>query len=383
MPSLRVLFAIGFRPFFLGAALFAAVWMPAWILLLNGRGLGSPALPGVTWHAHEMLWGYSVAVIAGFLLTAVRNWTKHPTASGYGLAALVGLWVAARGVATFGSALPFWTLPALEGVFLLGLAGAIAVPLWRAKSTRNAAFPFILVGLAGLDCALHAGRPAQTMLALDLITLVMVIIGGRVVPLFTRNALKEAGVKRSWIRDVTAISSVAAVIGLDVAANAGLPMGQLPFWAAGFAGLANVARMVGWRTWATRTTPLLWVLHLGYAWVALGLVAKGLGGLGIIAPTVGVHMLTVGGIGTLTIGMMSRVALGHTGRKLKAPQSAVISFILITLATLVRVGGALAPPAWLLTSWTVAGSLFSAAFVVFLLGYVPVLTLPRVDGKPG
>lgn len=387
-PIPAALLARGFRPFFLAAALLAALAIPAWgVLLAAGAAPPGPFAP-VAWHAHEMIFGYAVAVMAGFLLTAVRNWTGVDTPSGGPLAALVALWVAGRGALLLGDLLPAWLVAIVDASFLPVLAAVLASPLARTRSLRNAPFPIVLALLACANVGMHlhalgwdlVDDRAAYRFALDLVLLVMVLIGGRVTPMFTANALPGVRVRRSAAVDRAAVVLVLAVLVLRVAGAPGAWVGATAL----AAGIANGARLAGWRPLATRAVPILWILHLGYGWIVAALVLEGLALT--VAPRLGsaaVHALTTGGIGALTLGMMSRVALGHTGRALVAAPATVLAYVLVNVAALVRVVPALALPAAWLPSLVLSSLLWSVGFGVYALSCWPVLTRPRVDGAPG
>ena len=348
----------GFRPFFLLGAVWAATAILAWMLVL--AGLAPARAP--QWHGHEMLSGFTLAVVAGFLLTAVRNWTGRITARGPALAFLAGLWISARIAALVA---PRIAGP-LDVLFLAGLLVAIARPILGTRNLRNAPF-LVVVGLwTALDVAFHVDASlASWALArqLDLVAFLMVVITGRVVPGFTANALPGADVVRSPRVDAAAVVATAGTV----------------VWAplACIAGVLVLVRARGWRSVATRSSPILWVLHLGNLWLAVGLFLRGLGALSVVPPTLGTHALTAGAIGTLTLGMMTRVSLGHTGRPLATPRISVVGYGLVTLAAILRSVAAVAPSP---TLWVAAAVAFAAAYVAFLIDYAPILVAPRADG---
>ena len=348
----------GFRPFFLLAALWAPTAILSWALVLAG------VVPARTpqWHGHEMLSGFTLAVVAGFLLTAVRNWTGQVTVRGPALALLAALWLAAR-IAAF-------VAPQIEGpldvLFLVGLLVAIARPIVGTRNLRNAPFLVVIAAWTALDVVFHVDASlASRALAhqLDLVAFLMVVITGRVVPGFTANALPGTDVVRSPRVDAAA-----------VLATAGAAM-----WSplACVAGVLVLVRARGWRSAATRSAPILWVLHLGNLWLAIGLFLRGLGALAVVPPTLGTHALTAGAIGTLTLGMMTRVSLGHTGRRLVTPRASVVGYALVTVAAILRSVAALVPSVIL---WVAAAGAFAAAFMAFLMDYAPILVAPRADG---
>ncbi len=380
---------LGFRPFYLCAGILAALWIPSWLMLLRGVWPAPTYLDPVSWHAHEMIYGFAVAVMAGFLLTAVRNWTGRPTPTGAPLAALVLLWVAGRMAMLLGAGLPAWLVAALDGAFLPALAAVLWVPLWRTRNRRNMAFVGVLLALAAANLWVHlaaagvaggSGTRQALRLALDLILLVMVIIGGRVIPTFTANALPRARIRTSPLLDRLAPLSVLALL----AAHALAAPGVLAAAAAALAAVANGLRMIGWAPLSTRRSPILWILHAGYAWIvlSLSLEALALAGFPTLQP-LSVHALTVGAIGSLTLGMMTRSALGHTGRALAADRATALAYVCVNLAAVARALVPMAFPGLYLAMLDASGALWSVAFAAFLIAFWPVLTRPRIDGKPG
>lgn len=375
--------ALGFRPFFLLAALLAVASVPAWLAVYTGRLTLPARLWPAGWHGHEMVFGFAVAVVAGFLLTAVRNWTSLPTPSGARLAGLVALWMLGRVAVLFDGPLPPAVAAAMDLAFLPALIVAIAVPIVKARNWRNLGFVPLLSALVGANVLFHFGSPTWSAravrLAIDIILMVIVIVGGRVIPTFTANALGVTA-RRSVLLDWGSLSAMGLVTLLGLVPGQERPAGV----AALATGVLNGARMLGWHGWATRRSPILWVLHVGYGWLAVGLVLRG---VAAFVPrwnqTAPLHALTVGAMGTLILGMTSRVSLGHTGRALVVRPAIAVAFGLLTLGAAVRVLGPLLWPEETLLELIVSGALWSAAFGVFTVVYLPILASPRVDGKPG
>ncbi len=373
------LFQTGFRPFFLLAAVFGAFAMAAWLALLGGAlGAGPRGLVGTEWHAHEMIFGFGGAVLAGFFLTATPAWTSRPKVSGAPLAALSLLWCLGRvGAWVGGSASMFVDL-----AFLPLLAVLVAVPVVRARRWRNAGFPPLLLAMAVANGALWLGlgsTRSATTLALDAVAAIIVVFGGRVVPMFTRNATGAAVTVDVRAGQVCA----ASVSGLVVVDLVGLAWPAQ--WVAGAiavaGGLATLWRMRAWGQSATLRRPLLWVMHLGYALTALGLVARGAAALTESVPwSAAIHLLALGSVGTMMLAMMARVALGHSGRPLVASPVTGAAFAVMGLAVVARVSAGLWPGSTLLHS---SGALFIAGMVLYLAVYLPILTQPRADGKAG
>lgn len=377
--------ALGFRPFFLLAALLVAVWLPLWLGIHLG-GLGPPLVldPG-SWHAHELLFGFAGAVLAGFLLTAARNWTQGEVPTGRSLMALVLLWALGRLLMLLGGDLPLPGVAVVVSAFLPAVAVSLMRTLVKAKNRRNYAFPILLLVMAAFEVALFAldapDRRALLRASLDVVVVFLVVMGGRVIPFFTRNALKGATVSTpGWLAWGATISTALLV-------PAGLLFAETPLVPAVMAlgaGALNLARLAGWASLATRHNALLWVLHLGYLWVGLGLLLRG---LSVWVPELGgpslAHSLAIGALGTLVIGMMARVALGHTGRPLVAPRLMVPAFVLPTVAAVLRVGLPVVSPDLYTVAMTSSGVVMSLAFLLYAVVYWPILTRPRVDGAPG
>ncbi len=381
------LFAKGFRPFFLMAALSAAMMVPLWLLVLAGIVQPASHFDPVSWHAHEMVFGFSTAVIAGFLLTAVGNWTQRETATGLPLAGLCVLWLLGR-VAMFSSFFRPGLVAVLDLAFLPALAIVLARPLLLANNRRNFVMLVVLGALFATNIMTHLGalgvapgwERRGVLVAVDIVVVLMLIIAGRVVPMFTRNATK-----REWIRSLPALDALAvammAVLTLVDAFATPAPL-VLAILSGVTAALA-AGRAAHWGSRHTLSEPLLWILHGAYFWIPIGLALRALGAaLGGVYPLMATHAITAGAIGGLTLGMMARVSLGHTGRALKAPRAVAIAFGMILLGAAVRVAAPLAP-AHYLGSLTVAGTLWAAAFAVYALAYAKILVSPRVDGRAG
>ena len=381
------LFALGFRPFFLMAGIFAVILMALWAgAFVTNRPLTT--YYGMTgWHSHEMIFGYACAVIAGFLLTAVRNWTGMETAKGPPLAGLSALWLAGRIMPFFPGGLPPWLIALVDLLFLPALALSLAIPLVRGGQKRNLFFIPLLGAFALADLLVHlelfgfayGSARAGNFLALDLIILLIVIMGGRVIPFFTERALSGVSPRRwQWI-EWSSIASVIAFMLAELFLPGSIPAGVM----AGLAAASNGLRLAGWYTKRFWAVPLLWVLHLGYAWVVVGFCLKTLAVLDLVPPQLTLHAFTVGGIGVLTLGMMARVSLGHTGRPLKAAGPVAFAFALINLAAVLRGIVPIIFPYWLLQLAALSGGLWILSFLIFVVIYTPILISPRVDGLPG
>jgi len=373
-------FSAGFRPFFLLGAVWAAIAVPVWLAAYVHGYVLPGSLPAMTWHAHEMIYGYALAAVTGFLLTAIPNWTGRLPIRGLPLAALATLWLAGR-IALLTSA---WIGPQLAAAidlsFLVVLIATVAREVTAAKSFHNLPVLAILgLLLAGnVLVHLHALDIAYTSALgnrIGVATLVVLIslIGGRIIPSFTRNWL---------VKNRPEIAVPAPHDGLDTACLlvvvaalvtwVALPATSVANALAIAGGVAAAIRLSRWRGIATAREPLLFVLHAGYAWVAIGLFLLGLNGFfGWAPPGAPLHALTVGAIGTMTLAVMTRASLGHSGRALRAGGGTITIYVLITLAALLRLS---APFTFNVAEFTAfAGLAWSAAFGLFAIFYSPVL----------
>ncbi len=390
MPRLRAyegpaLLSYGFRPFFLLAALQAGLTVLVWLPFVTGHLTVPTAFAPVDWHIHEMLFGYQAAAIGGFLLTAIPNWTGRLPVQGRPLLVLVLAWLAGR-IAVSASALIGWRLAmAIDALFLLLLAGAAAREIVAGRNWRNLKV-VVLVGLllaANLAFHLEAGLTGSAdvarRFAIAVILMLVVLIAGRIVPSFTRNWLAQRGDGRmpvpfgSYDKIVLAGSAIALLSWVAVPDTAATGVALL--LAAGLH-LFRLARWAGDRSWRN---PLLVILHIAYLFVPAGFALTALASLGGVAPGAGIHAWTAGAFGTMTLAVMSRASLGHTGRALVATGATQACYVLIVIGSVARICSALGHgPAMLLH---VAGLSWSLAFLVFALAYWQVLTGARLAPK--
>ena len=377
------LFALGFRPFYLLAGLFSAVSVLLWVTQFSGW-LPAAYLQGPLWHGHELLFGYAMAVIAGFLLTAVRVWTGQPTPTGAPLMALAGLWVLGRVLVLTPLDV---AAAAANALFPVALAAAIAVPLARARNARNYFFVGLLVLIGALNLLLHLawqGRLALPprlglALGLDVVLFIMAVMAGRVIPMFTNNGIPGAGATRHPLVEKASLGSVLLLFTVDLLHLQPEVIAAVALAAA----IAHGVRLHLWRPWRTLSTPLVWILHAAYAWIVVYFLLRAPAQMGWINPSFATHALTVGAIGGLTLGMMVRTSRGHTARPLAADRFELTCFLLVQVASAIRVFGGMVRPDWYLASVQLSGILWFAAFGLFVVRYWPVLTRPRLDGKPG
>lgn len=381
------LFAMGFRAFFALAGLSALALIAVWNSLFNGSLHIDNYYPAINWHAHEMLLGYSAAVIAGFLLTAVRNWTNTPTTTPDQLASLCFLWVYGRVLPFYSDLVPDVLIAATDLAFLPVLVYFVSRPLLKTANYKNLIFTALLLLMAVGNGLIHAeilGLTEATAnlgltIVLAIIVMMILVIAGRVFPFFTERGLSGVVCIRNQGLDM---ASVVVSLGVFVLLMLNVSGLLLTIFAV-LAVVLNIMRVSAWYDSRIWFVPLLWVLYVGYGWLILGFGLIALSAYAIVLPSLALHAFTVGGIGILTLGMMARVALGHTGRALKASNVMAIAFVLINLAALFRVLIPVLLPAWFGSFVVVSTYCWLAAFSLFAFYYAPILSTPRVDGQPG
>jgi uncharacterized protein involved in response to NO len=377
------LWNLGFRPFYLLAAFFSASSMLLWVAQFSGY-LAFSYLQGSVWHAHEMLFGFTIAVIAGFLLTAVRAWTNQPTPSGLPLMALAALWIAGRVLVLTPFAM---TATLVNAAFPTAVAIAIGIPLLRSHNVRNYFFVGLLALMSILILAMHLASQGAIQfssrlslrLALDLVLFIMSVMGGRVIPMFTNNGIPGTDATRDPLVEKLALGSVILLFASDLLQFPHIIVAVVAL----ICTLAHGVRLYLWRPWRTLAKPLVWILHAAYAWIVIHLALRGLSALGMLAESYAIHALTVGAIGGLTLGMMTRTARGHTGRLLVADRFELTMFLLIQAAAAVRVFGGIASPSLYISSIELSGLLWALAFGLYAFRYWHILMRPRLDGKLG
>lgn len=383
----HVLWALGFRPFFLVGAVYSALIVLGWAsFFTEWRILAWPQNP-VYWHAHEMIYGFATAIVAGFLLTATQNWTGIRGVHGRSLQILVFIWLLAR-VSVF---LPLPGMIWMAGIFSLLFYPMLLIflkPYLLNKSQRrNWIFSGLLVLLFTGELLFYleqfriSENTARLGLYLGVYILITMItvIGGRVIPFFTTKAIPSARVSTpKWLD----MASLVSVVGLGILH---LSLGQTAvfYWSCFAVFALHLARWWTWDFRASLSKPILWILYVGYGWMTLGFLLMGLGAMGRLPFTAALHALTAGAMGVMILGMISRVALGHTARPIQASRFMVLGYILINLSVLLRVFGPIVAEDLYLSSLLVSGILWSLAFILFCIEYIPLLLRPRLDGKPG
>lgn len=379
-PSWRAFFAMAFRPFYLLAAVQAGLFVLVWSFGIGG----TRALPGFLWHGHEMIWGYAGAIIVGFLLTAVATWTGQPPVRGATLAGLVVVWLLARIALLAAQDSALWG-GALSVLFFVSAAVLLAIPVLRTRNVRNYIVPILVLAFATANLVFHlavAGHVAlnprhMLHVGLLIVSTVIFFMGMRVIAFFTSRALQIPQVVNG-----RAVSFVAIGAPLAMALMIAIDAPLLPSVVLGLVGAAtNLVQLVRWWHPRVARNPLLWVLFAGYACTAMGVGLYPFAlALWPLLTSAAIHSIAVGGVGLLTLGMMSRTALGHTGRSLELPQPMSAAFWLVLAATGLRLVSTLpfAGAAWVLAA---SGVCFAAALALFVYRFGPWLIRPRADGQ--
>lgn len=378
---------LGFRPFFFGAALWSVVAMTLWMPIWQGHMALPTAFDPLAWHVHEMLFGYAAAVVAGFLLTAVPNWTGRLPIGGAPLAILVALWLAGRVAVLLSGVTGPAVAALLDLAFPVAFLAIVAREVLAGRNWRNLPMLLALAALLLANAVMHADVLGLVVadglgrrLGIATLALLIGLVGGRVIPSFTRNWLVKRGEKRTppgfdRFDRIVLLVTATALIGW-----VGWPdtmIGGALLVAAGLAGFARLAR---WRGQRTGAEPLVWSLHLGFAWLPVGLVLMGLAPLAGLPAAAGIHALGAGAIGAMTLAVMTRASLGHSGRPLAADRTTTAIYVLVNGAALLRVVAAFTDAAMpLMLSMSAAA--WVAAFALFALHYAPILVPRGSDGK--
>lgn len=384
-------FAYAFRTFFLAVAASALVFVPWWGAAVCCAVPLTGAWPGSLWHGHEMLHGFVVAAIAGFLLTAVPSWTGRRGFAGTPLVLLAAAWLLGRIAVAANAHLPSWLVAAADLAFLLLLAAVLAPPLVRERN-RNTPLLAVLTALWAGNLLFHVGigrgdtslASAALLATVNLVLVLVTVIGGRITPSFTATALRLRGdapvVRASKWMTPLAVGVMVLVAVVDLAAAGSRLAGATALVAA----VVQVARLAQWQGHRTRGEPLLWVLHLAYLCSPVGLLLKCLALLGLAGWAGGwLHVLTVGAIALMILGVMTRVSLGHTGRALVLPRGITTAYVLLACAAVVRAIGPTQAVIGYGETVAIAAALWAAAFGVFLWRYAAILWQPRPDGRSG
>jgi uncharacterized protein involved in response to NO len=385
------LMAYGFRPMFLGCGLLALLAIPAWIGIRATQVSPWGDMPLQLWHAHEMLFGFAIAAVAGFLSTAVPNWTGTRAVTGAWLLWLTLLWIGARILLALGPG-PTWGLAAaVELSVIQALLVLIAPPLFRTRNRNRilvAALAMLWAADATFMWAIGSGQvqiaSRALLVSLDLALLMVTIIGGRIIPSFTTNALRRQGIDAPIAATAWLEASLPVLMAVNAVLDAFAPAAKATAALAAVIAAMHAWRMAGWQGLRTRREPILWSMHLAYAWLPAGFALKALSlGAAWSPATFWLHALAVGAVASMVLAVASRVVLGHTGRTLEVSTPVAWAYGLLSLSAATRVALPHAGVVDYDTSLVVAAALWTTAFLIFAGVYAPMLVTPRPDGKPG
>jgi uncharacterized protein involved in response to NO len=374
-----VLFSVGFRPLFLIASVFAALAVPLWMLVWSGHILPSSPFSALDWHVHEMLFGYTSAVIAGFLFTAIPNWTGRMPTRGWPLMGLSALWLAGRLAVAVGIGFGPVVVLVVDSAFMAAIGAVVTIEIVAARNWGNlkVVAPVLVYLLANitfhLEAMLLGAADYGRRLGFAMVVTLIVLIGGRIIPSFTRNWL---------VRRLPQRGALPVPFGRFDVVSVGVTLGGLLAWVIWpvslqtgslllLAGVGQGVRMLRWRGWRVWASPLVLMLHMAFAFVPAGLVALGLAALDVWPAMVGLHLLGIGGFGGMTIAVMMRASLGHTGRALHAGPALTLAFACVAMAAVVRVAVAFSLGLW------IAATLWTVGFAIFAWRFAPVLSLPN------
>ncbi|QBL09716.1 NnrS family protein [Rheinheimera sp. D18] len=381
-----------FRPMFLFGAAFSAIAILLWVLALTGNIQLTPFRDVMFWHSHEMIFGFVSAIIVGFLLTAVQNWSGLRATHGKTLFVIVALWFSARLLLLFGAGLPLWLVAGVDLLFLPLSAVLLAIPLVKTGQKRNLFFIPVLLLITACNALMYIGvaynrydiQQLGSQNAVWLITLLMAIVGGRVLPMFTANGTQTKKAKAIiWVDRIalTSLWLIFALHFLNIATR--LPSLAISILFA-ISAIFTAIRCFRWKFWLTVKVPLLWSLHIAYWCIPIGLALYSARYAGVnISNSIALHTLTAGAMGSMILSMMARVSLGHSGRVLKPKAIMSLAFILVIIAAISRtVLIGFWPEQTMQWLWLAAIG-WVTAYTLYVIVYFPVLTTPRPDGRPG
>ncbi len=383
--------SLGFRPFYLLGATFAALLVPLWILHLAGLVSINGPLEGSSWHAHEMIFGYAVAVLTGFLFTAVKNWTGIMTPTGWKLAGLAGLWLLARILMMTG---PSLIATVVDLAFLPLMALGIALPIWKSGNRRNIVVVTLVMVLFLANCLFHADAwglididiEMAFITGLNIFGLFITLIAGRVMPMFINNSVPGAGAGRIRQVEMGAMIGMILIVIIDLLRNFFPALEESSLFGVAYAlflfavtGM-HLTRIIRWNSHKTLKNPILWIMPLSYLWLAVSVALKG---MHFVWPeidlVVSIHALSLGAIGGMMMGMMTRSALGHTGRAIHARWIETTCYWLIQIGVVLRIMSFFVSEDLYMTVLTLAALTWSSAFGLFAIAYWPILARPRAD----
>ncbi len=384
--SFAAIWDLGFRPFFLLAMIAAASLMIRWLWVFTSGSSAPSYFAPVFWHGHEMIYGFTAAIMIGFIYTASQSWTGTAGIRGGRLMFLAVLWLSARALMAI-PVLPHWVIAVVDLAFLPAAAVFLVPYLGRKEQRHNFIFLLLLSAMMVGNLLTHlsalgilSGYDRQGLgLGLHVAVLMIVVIGGRIIPMFSERAVPHYSKPDAKRIDQAALLSAA----LFAVSSFALPHSSTTGVVAAVAGGVNLWRWGRWLQRGIWRIPVLWILYVGYAWVVCGFILTALSILSSVPVSVATHAFTVGALGTMIVGMVSRVSLGHTGRPIVVTRLTIASYVLITLAAFVRVIGSALARDYSFATIMISGALWTVAFILLFIGYARILTTSRVDGQRG
>lgn len=384
MAASHPLFRGGFRPFFFGGAAWGIIALALWVCSMMGELTLPSAIDPLAWHRHEMLFGFVGAVVAGFLLTAVPNWTGRLPIAGWPLGALFAMWAAARLALLYSSIIGLWPAAALDVGFFVVLA-LLAAREVLAANNRNLPVVGLILLFGSANAvdylAVSGAIPAPDLgwqLATSIVVVLISVIGGRIIPSFTRNWMAKKGIKSGLPTqpgrfDIIVIGATALALLAWITGPAGMPIAVVLLAAAAL----QAVRLARWRGHRTFSDPLVAILHIGYCWIPIGLALLGLSLIDMVARSAAIHALTAGAMATMILAVMTRASLGHTARELKANWATTLIFLLVTVGAALRLTASLDFVDFTL-GIEAAALAWGGALLMFLIAYGPILWKPRL-----
>jgi uncharacterized protein involved in response to NO len=390
IPTHKPIWNLGFRPFYLAGALWAAIAIPIWVMQWQGVLTTKSHLTHSAWHMHEMIFGYAFAIIAGFLLTAVKVWTGRDVPTGRRLMLIFACWLAAR---VFYLTSFSWLGIVAESLFFALTAWGIAKPIWQSNNRQNLIFVWILVLAGLLNGVFHAALLGANstidyhlaaVIGLDVVSLVIVVVSGRVMPMFTRNGAPGTQPKSFPLLEKITLIAILLTLSSNIAGSYVPPNSSFTALPAAMTSMLLLIRWLLCSPFATWRNPILWSLHAALIWLPIGYFLRAYAAIDASIPaTLGIHALTIGVVGGLTLSMMTRTARGHTGHALLASPRETFAYIVIMLAVMIRVATPLVLPTYYVASVVASAICWTLAFCLYLSVFTPWLFAPRRDGKPG
>lgn len=384
---MKSLWNLGFRPFFLFGSLWAAFHILVWVAFQTGKFPFFSISDPITWHAHEMIFGFASAIVAGFLLTASQNWTGIRGVHGQKLKFLAGIWILARLFSTVsGKFYFFYAISDLS--FYPMLAWYLKPYLLQKSQRRNQIFFLLFFVLFAANVVIHLSHFQQSfvplsrsilLLCIYVVIMMIALIGGRVIPFFTTNVLPLANPRRHPLIEELSFVSI-AVVGISITF---LEFTKISAVLAFLAGAIHLIRWLLWKPWKSVQLPILFILYLAYVWIPIGFLMRGLASLLIIPSSLSTHAFTTGAIGTMIYAMITRVSLGHMGLPIRASKPILLGYLLMVICAFLRVFGPWIFPEQTLFMIELSGYAWSLAFLIYVMMCGPLLIGPRKDGKEG